>query len=240
MPEYSLKQVLEASMSGRYLSSPTRIDSKAFSLITDDRVNLSLRDLDAISDLIRYIEEEYKVRLRITGGGAGCTKFDFEIEGCPKAAAEFVKALMNDTIFLEKALEAKFKVVFSPDGPTHFAIGDQSMKNAGPINVNIHNSTVSGLQVGSDGSSQVATQTSSSNEGLSIVLRDLTAAITALDEKEVPTKGELVEDVETLKKEFSRKEPRHGILTQLLGNMGSVASLASLADQLYPFIPVLK
>lgn len=227
-------------MSGRYLSSPERVDRKAFSLITDDKVNLSLRDLDAINELIRYIEEEYKVRLRITGGGAGCTKLDFELEGCPKAAAEFISALISDTIFMEKAFEAKFKVVFSPDGPTHFFIGDQSMKKAGPINVSIHNSTVSGLQIGSDGSSQAATQTSSHNEGLRNVLHDLAVAITALDEKEVPTKGELVEDIETLKREFSRKEPRHGILTQLLGNLGSIASLASLVHQVYPFIPVLK
>jgi hypothetical protein len=155
-------------------------------------------------------------------------------------AAMFIRALMNDTLFLEKALEVKFKVLFSPDASTRFTLGDQNMSNAGAINVNITNSTVSGIQVGVDGSSQVSTLSFSSEEGLSIVLRDLSAAISALDEKKVPIKGELAEDVETLKKEFSRKEPRLNIITQLLSNIGSIASLASFVHQIYPFTLVLK
>jgi hypothetical protein len=96
MPDYSVKQVLEASMSGRYLSAPKRNDHKSFSLITDDKVDLSLRDIDAVTALITYIEQQYKVRLRIISGGAGCTKFDFELEGCPMEAAMFIRALMSE------------------------------------------------------------------------------------------------------------------------------------------------
>lgn len=241
MQRYTAKQVIEAARSGRYLTPESRNDRKAFSLITADEVNLSLADLDAVDDLIRYIEEGYKVRLRIIGGGAGCTKFDFELEGCPQDAAEFVKALMNDAVFLEKAAKLKFRVLFSPDGPTRSPLGGTIMPSASKIKVKISNSTVSGVQVGSDGSSQVATTVAPQNsEALAAILRDLHAAVSALDEREVPAKGELADDVETLKREFSKKEPRHGIITQLLGQLGSVASLAALAHQIYPFIPALK
>lgn len=239
---YTVDEIIKTSKQGSYHTPKRRSDAKSFSLITDERTNLNEEDAKNVKALVRYVEEAYGVRLNLIGGGAGCTKFDFEIEGCPDSASVFIKMLMNDTQFVEKAKSAKFKILFTPDGYQRQIIEGEGMavKKGGDINIHITDSNVNGLQVASKNSSQRAGDANWHKSSLEMALSELQKGVEALDENEFVNKGEYLEDVQTLRKEFNRSTPRHQIISTILGNLGSIASLVALADQVRPFIPAFS
>ena len=240
MPNFTVLDILLATEDGVFISPAGAKISKRFSLLTAEHVKLSKKDLVTVQTLIHYTSERYGVHLAILGGGSGCTEFHFELQGTIESTVGFVQRLMNDQTFLEKANAARFKVIIVEASQTVFLIGP-NMSDFKPSNINIHlqNSTVSNLQVSSPRA--VATDSKNHSEAdlarLRLFLDELSEAVRTLDSNLKVPHSELVQDVTTLKAEFGKKTPRPGIITELLTNLGSVATLASFVDQIYPFIP---
>lgn len=84
-----------------------------------------------------------------------------------------------------------------------------------------------------------ATQTVSTNPDLSSLLNRILIQAEA-DEK--ITKTELIivqKEVTALKEELNQARPQQTVVERILGNLGSIASLTSLVNQIAPFLPAL-
>lgn len=110
--EYTVEDIISAAQNKADLKAGGEL-SQRFSLHTDAETTLEPSDAPKVKALINYIESKYKVSLKIVGGGRGCTKFTFHVEG-EQGAAELVKKLMRDEEFKELAKGVHFDVVVVP------------------------------------------------------------------------------------------------------------------------------
>ena len=242
--QYSIRKIIQASINGDYYSPSDKNKYKQLSFITSIDLKLKESDIDAVEELFKYIENTYNVKLNLVGGGRGCTKLDVEVEGCPQKIADFIDHLTEDEKFNQLAARIKLRVLFSRDDghrrelPNSSGVGMKE-KDSG-ININI-NGNVAGFQVGTSESSQKVKQHIEELDirALTPILSELKKGIEELSEKAVLNKGELIGDFEHLVSEMSREKPRKSIMLELLNNLGSVASLTSIVDRIYPFLPLI-
>jgi hypothetical protein len=113
---------------------------------------------------------------------------------------------------------------------------DEQMSKHGDrkeYNVNIY--APSALAIDSENFKQ---QVSSSDE-LTELFQQMIEALRADSSLIAEQRDQLQADIEKLRQELSSKSPRRQIVERYLSNLGSVASLASLANQVAPFLPLL-
>jgi hypothetical protein len=74
--------------------------------------NFDRSNIPSIRDIQDYVLQRYNVRLIVSGGGYGCSKIKFKVESdSAENASKFIKDLLQDEAFREKALEAEFTVL---------------------------------------------------------------------------------------------------------------------------------
>lgn len=111
--KYSLEDILLASERGE--SFDASISSKdQIMMITKTGVTLGVEDADKINKLSGYVESKYKVKLTPTGGGYGCTKIKYNVQG-EEEAVELTKKMLADPEFRRLAKEADIDVIVNID-----------------------------------------------------------------------------------------------------------------------------
>lgn len=131
---YSLEEILQFSQSYKSVNASVSNDRQLM-LCTKLGTTLGLQDIEKIEHIVHYSENNYSIKLHLVGGGYGCTKLVFEVEG-RKDAIELVDEMTKDPEFLKRAKEAGFEFVVSIKGKTPLkdteknSLNDQSTENA--------------------------------------------------------------------------------------------------------------
>ncbi len=237
MPTYTAKQILQAAASGKYLTPVNRDERRAISLITDEKTNINPDSAYKIDELICYIEANYKVRIDIIGGGSGCTKIDLVVYGTADDAVQLIRLLLLDPEFTKMARDLGFRVIYSPNGPITKNIEEQKMEAKHPVSISISNSHVENLQIESSGAS--INNKNRIDPGLSKLLNNIQSELKSLNLGNEERYTKAAEEFDLLKRELLSHKPRREIVTPILSNLGSIASLTSLADQIHKFLPSL-
>lgn len=213
-------------------SKRMRFELHAHETLTSD-------DAQKVNNFINWLEDTYKIELKILGGGWGCTKFVFEIQSSEEEGKRIISDILSNEEFKEKAIEAKFKLFVIPKNNQRVnieAIKAHNVKKDKSVNISdIKNSQI---QVESDNSHQQ--QTNNTNENLASILdnwKEVLMMDTKLPEAE---KEDHVSDIEILYKEIRKSTPRATVINTILSSLGSVASLAALIHQIHPYLPTFS
>ena len=239
--EYSVEEIIKAALNDKKLP-PHNQTSNIFVLRTGEGEYLSESDAESVRELIGLIEKKLNIKLRLTAGGKGCTRFVFEIIGdCPIAATEAIKAIANDEDLLSKVVEAKFRIIIDPSQKSRQNLGELIMgKDSAKNIISISDSTINGLQVGTKKSKQSVSTTAKTKttniQLLESALDELEEAVNSLDSDVIIDKADLVDDVASLKSEFKREAPRKSMITTLLNTLSSVAALVTFVNKIFSFI----
>ncbi|KOY47250.1 hypothetical protein ACX03_02395 [Vibrio parahaemolyticus] len=143
--EYSIEEIIKAAQQHREFKATGDL-SKRISFHTKSHVTLSLEDVPKVQKIIDYIENNYKVKLKIVGGGYGCTKINFQVDG-PDSAVELAKKLLSDPEFKKLAGDISIDVLVLPEKLQTLKVNDEN-------NDDLNNLDSKGRRVSADGSVQ--------------------------------------------------------------------------------------
>ncbi len=201
-------------------------------------VTLSIKDADKIRALTSWMEHRYKTNIHLIGGGQGCTKFIFEIQATEEAGKSIVDSILSNTVFKEKAIEARFNLLVIPDGNIRININEIKAKNVKiDKSIYISDNKDSQIQVNSDNSTQKQKNNKVDNAGK--ILNSWKDVLSKDESIGGEHQENHIADIATLHREINRPQPRSSVIKTMLDSLGSVASLASLIHQIHPYLPII-
>jgi len=125
--EYAIEDIIVASLQRREYKATGDL-SRRLSFHTKMNSNLKLGDVQKVKDIINYIENKYEVKLKIVGGGYGCTKINFKVEGRDEAI-ELAKKLLKDPEFMALAKDIDLDVIVVPEKNQTLKVHDNYTNN---------------------------------------------------------------------------------------------------------------
>jgi hypothetical protein len=242
-----LDEVLVASDTRqRVIANDGRV---CFTLISYRTLNSS--NAEQIRHFQEWVQKKYSVLIPVVGGGYGCSRIEFDVVAPSAAEAlRFTQGILQDREFQLKATEVGFRVLIvnEPWARIDLANGmveggdalkeivetggitmvDQSQKINAPV-------TNSNLAAHSPNASQFVTVNSELENILGEILAKAETDETVTKQQYIQVKTE----IEELKAELQKPKPQKSVIERILGNLGSIASLTSLANKIAPFLPVL-
>jgi hypothetical protein len=212
---------------------------------------LSLSHYDIIRKLQEWVNENYNISIPVIGGGYGCSLITFEIIADSHSnAVEFIKAMMEDDSFHDKAREASFRILIIKKPWTRVDLARGTIEGGEGladyidkgITMNIDKSTninapVTGSAV-TAGSSNV-TQTININSNLEGIINQIIEKAETDDAISKKDYSTIIKEIEVLKCELQEQKPKKAVVERVLSNLGSVVSITSFIDKLVPFLPTL-
>ncbi len=112
--EDKLDEVINRSIAKKFVSSPTSEQTlELISLRTFDK-----SDVQSVRKFQAAIAERFNIDLVVAGGGYGCTKVAFKLEGVsPEEARIQIQKLLESELFREEALKVDFQIAIgrNPD-----------------------------------------------------------------------------------------------------------------------------
>ena len=242
MEDYLFK-VLEATTKRTlFISDESRTN---FSLIS--YATLSIDSADSIRKFQKWIKKEYGVTIRVVGGGYGCTRIDFEvISESTEKASDFIKKVISDHKFHEKAYEIGFKVLIIKNPWLRINLVDGSIEGdiarikKGDLKMNVDKS------VHVDGpvtNSNITAHSSSTNQTISI--NSKTDKILDKIIKHAKTNNNISKEeyimilnqIQELKEEITKPNPRNNVIERILSNLSNIASISSFVNEVMHFLP---
>jgi len=200
----------------------------------------------------KWVHETFGVHIRAVSGGYGCTRIEFEVVAeSPEQAAQFTLAMVNDPELHKKAQEIGFRVLIVTQPYARIDLANGRIEGGAAVRDLVKQG---GIHMTKDQSTHITAPVT--NSAIAVHSPDakqdvtvnpqLDAMIAAIVDKarsdgQVTKEqyAQVVSDIDDLKKELALPKPRRSVVERLIGNLGGVASLTSLANQMVPFLPAL-
>lgn len=238
-----LADVLLASEAKQVI--PVPIGFRGFSLISYR--HFTSQDENSIRHLLAFLFQRHLIEVVAVGGGYGCTRIEFEITSHDSShVADLVLKIMKDEIFRTEALTVGFRVMILREPYVRLDIMNGNIQTdpitadifskGGTVNIDqsIHvGGNVTGSNLHSPGAS------ASQGESIGSLL---TAILKIAEEDSSVSKAEAIsisQQVAELRAEIAKPSPSPTTVERILGNLGSIASITSLVDQVRPFLKAL-
>ncbi|HHF2997968.1 TPA: hypothetical protein ACPJ01_004463 [Vibrio diabolicus] len=148
--EYTIEEIILAAQKKKEYKATGDV-SKRISFHTKKHTKIKLEDAPKVQRLIDFIEHKYKVKLKIVGGGYGCLKINFKVEGNDEAidlAKKIMKDILIDDELKEVAKEFDLDVIVVPDKSQIFKVNSKTSGDPNP------GANSDGSRVSADGSTQ--------------------------------------------------------------------------------------
>ena len=237
--DISVEQVLEAASKGGDVGS---IDNKNQVLNIFSVLNACSLDPRKIKFAISEIEKTLNVCLKIVYGGKGCTRFTFTITGECTDPNKLLELIRSNKKLVKALNDANFTFASAKGRQQSLAyIEEKKMKSnetkeSGVIINNIvGNSDLKNVQVNTENSTISISDNNIVKNYLSKA-KGLLANDSKLSEEE---KILASMDFDNLEHELEQVKPRAEVVNSLLNSLGSISSIASIIDRIYPYLPVL-
>jgi hypothetical protein len=211
-----------------------------FSLISYRTLSTDAEPL--IAGFQQWVKETHGVRVLAVAGGYGCTRIEFEVvSDSPEKAAQFTQAIIQNGDLHEKAREIGFRILILAHPYTRIDLVNsriegntflQNLIREGGINMTDQSTHIHGSIRNSAVSvhSPHTTQTVTVNPQLDSLYAAILEKARTDDEVTKKQYLQVVDDIDVLKKELSQATPRKSVVERILTNLGSIASLTSLAN----------
>lgn len=211
---------------------------------------LSTDSVKSIRNFQKWVRGHFGVSILVSGGGYGCSLINFNIlTEEASEAKEVMKQMLEDSAFFDKAREANFNVLLIKDPWTRIDLFLRMVEGG----KGLQNNLIRGVTMTIDKSLKINAPVTgniaidSSNVSQSVVINPGLESVfkqildTAENDEMISKKQYLhiSNQLMELRKEIQSHRPKKSVIESILTNLGSTASIASLADKITPFLPTL-
>lgn len=236
-----------------------------FSLISYSK---NYKDLyHAIRNLQSWVQANYNVIVPVVGGGAGCSRITFEIiAATPDDARKFIKSIIYDEEFHQQIRNINFRIIILEEPWTRVDAYRHTIEGGADLAGRLANNDYlesavqlskhlkEGIIMAIDNRTNITGQVS--NSIINVQSPNATQSISVgtdwavfIDKMVDKAKNDTTVSKEQylalekafndLRNELKQPKPKRNIVEGIFTNLGSVASISSLINEIAPFLPKL-